>query len=179
VSSRTKDIISNHKRIIVIAVAIAAISMYMAPFDKLAGINSAEAQPGKKCPPPGLFHGEGLKYGIKKHVQCHVDNVKSIVNGIKDNLRGTAPGSQTTAATDSGNNNGNGGSSDNVKPADSGKTTANDVKTKVKDKVQGNGDDTHTARASSNVKPSDNSKPSDKPDKGKLSDSIKSRIRGT
>ena len=55
------------------------------------GANEAQ---GAKCPFPGingLLHGQGLKYGIKKHITCVVGNVKDKVKGIKDGLGGTGP----------------------------------------------------------------------------------------
>jgi hypothetical protein len=92
VTTNIREILSNHRRIIVIVIAIAAISSYLAPFDKLVGLNSAEAAPGgKKCPPPGLDHGKGRKYGILKHAHCAVDAGNQAGQTGLDNAKKVAP----------------------------------------------------------------------------------------
>ena len=70
-SSHVREILYKKRRIIVIAVAIVAISSYIIPFNNLQ-VSEAKSQ---KCP-PGFSHASNQgKYGIKKnHPSCHDDS---------------------------------------------------------------------------------------------------------
>ena len=134
--SQIREIIARNRRIIVIAVALTAISSYLIPFDKLMGANEAQ---GAKCPFPGingLTHGKGLKYGIKKHINCNVDNVKDKVKGIKDGLGGTGPtGTSKPSDTSKSSSKPSDTSKSSSKPSDSIKDHVSNAVNKVKSKT--------------------------------------------
>src|SRR5215212_8956179 len=64
-SSHVREMLYKKRRIIVIAVAVVAISSYLIPFNNLS-------EAASKCP-PGFQHASNQgKYGIKKnHPSCH------------------------------------------------------------------------------------------------------------
>jgi hypothetical protein len=149
VSSRAGDILSKHRRIIVIIVAATAISMYLAPFDKLMGVNPAIAQPGGNSKYGGLQRAidriNAAEQRAPPQAQPGLEHAKARLQQLQQD---DPP--RSSAQTANANDNSGGGSSDHV---DKAKSKADDAKTKassIRDSVRHSSTDKRTSSTTDN-----------------------------
>jgi Pentapeptide repeats (8 copies) len=84
-SSQIREILYRKRKIVVLAVAIVAISSYLIPFNNLQ-VSEAKSQ---KCPPGFKHASDQGKYGIRKHHICQSNSASISQSGTNNRAEQT------------------------------------------------------------------------------------------